>query len=141
MAGLDTSEFPKSEGRMPAILIVEDDLLLRLALSDYLQEYGFKTFEASNVGDAVNIVRQSASDIDLVFSDINSSRKMDGIGLAKWIHQNHPDIPIWFASGEMKKSQVDEEACANDLFFPKPYDLRSIVSEIRHIVIGNRWRH
>jgi hypothetical protein len=32
-------------------------------------------------------------------------------------------------------------ATANDLFFPKPYDLRSIVSEIRHIVIGNRWRH
>ena len=132
------SNNPNSDRRSAAILIVEDDVLTRLAISDYLQECGFKTFEASSAAEALEIIAGSLSLIDLVFTDVGLHGVMDGIGLARWIELNHPNLPVLLTSGDFNKAAKAKEFCANESFFEKPYNFERLVVHIRATLLNNK---
>ena len=49
--------FPDPEERMPTILVVDDEALIRMSISDFLQECGFKVLEASNAAEALEMIQ------------------------------------------------------------------------------------
>lgn len=122
--------FPDPEERTPAILIVEDEVLIRFVLADYLRECGFKVLEAGDAAEAIQIL-EAEVDIDLVFSDVQMPGEMDGFGLAQWVRRNRPKLPITLTSGDAKKSAKAKELCENEPFFAKPYDVAKVVAHIR----------
>ncbi|HEX2591967.1 MAG TPA: hypothetical protein VHL34_10760, partial [Rhizomicrobium sp.] len=63
----DTDEISPSggPGHAPAILIVEDDAFIRLTLSDYLQDNGFKVLEAATGDEALAILAAPGFAVDL----------------------------------------------------------------------------
>jgi CheY-like chemotaxis protein len=120
--------------RIPTILVVEDEALLRVTLSHFLQECGFNVLEAVSADEAVQILDQSGIAIDLVLSDVRMPGSMDGFGLATWIRKNRPGLPVFLASGDDKKVVAAKELCAGEPFFAKPYDLDHLVMRIRKIL-------
>ncbi|HVP86092.1 MAG TPA: response regulator [Rhizomicrobium sp.] len=122
--------FPAPDERTPAILIVEDEVLIRFVLADYLRECGFKVLEAGDAAEAIQIL-EAEVDIDLVFSDVQMPGEMDGFGLAQWVRRNRPNLPITLTSGDSKKSAAAKELCENEPFFAKPYDVAKVVAHIR----------
>ncbi len=126
--------FPDPKERTPAILVVEDEALIRLVVSDYLQECGFKVHGAASAAEAIEIIESGRAPIDLVFSDVGMPGAMDGFGLARWIRQNHPSLPVILASGDGRKSEAARELCENEPFFAKPYDVRLVVAQIRSLI-------
>jgi CheY-like chemotaxis protein len=58
-----------SGGRHATILIVEQEPLIRMAVSDHLQNENFKTLEASNSVEGVAILESGIAQVDLVFGD------------------------------------------------------------------------
>ena len=72
--------FAKSEDRTPALLIVEDEVLIRLSVADYLRDCGFKVFEAADAGEALDILAtETAVDHDIetfdrIDTDIDGAR-------------------------------------------------------------------
>lgn len=117
--------------RSPRILIVEDEVLLRFALSDDLQACGFDVVESGTAEEASGIIKNNPGDIDLVFSDIAMPGEMDGVGLAQWIHAYRPELPIILTSGDERRAASARQSCGRELFFPKPYDLERLVAQIR----------
>ena len=69
------------------ILVVEDEVLIRLMISKYLREFGHKVVEARNAAEATRIL-QSDEPVETEFSDIRMPGDMNGIGLAQWIDRN-----------------------------------------------------
>jgi CheY-like chemotaxis protein len=136
MNGADGVPFSDSQDRAPTILIVDDEALIRLVLSDYLKECGFKIVEAGSAAEAVEIIKQGSAKIDLVFSDVRMPGQMDGIGLAKWVRENRSDLPVFLASGDIGKTNIARELCAEEPFFAKPYDLDAVANKIRHALVG-----
>lgn len=122
---------PDPTDRMPTILIVEDEMLIRMALSDFLQECGYKILEASCAGEALAMIQSEQSMIDLVFSDVKMPGDIDGFGLSKWIRANRPDLPVILASGHARKTDVAHELCTQEPFITKPYDLHQVADQIR----------
>ncbi len=57
---------------------MDDEFLIRMAVSDFLQECGFKVVEAASADEAVQILQTNALVIDLVFSDVIMPGEMDG---------------------------------------------------------------
>src|SRR5437016_9555126 len=53
----------------PTILVVEDEVLIRLMISEYLREFGYRVVEARTGAEARRVL-QSSQPVDLVFSDI-----------------------------------------------------------------------
>ena len=121
---------PDPEERTPAILLVEDEVLIRVVVADYLQECGFKIFEASTAGEAIRILEANNTIIDLVFSDVKMPGEMDGFGLSQWVKANRPRLPIILTSGDARKTDAARDLC-DEVFMTKPYDLVHTVAQIR----------
>jgi len=126
--------FPDPKERKPAILIVEDEFLIRMALSDYLQECGFKVFEARDAVEAIEVLKTDNVMVDCVFTDVRMPGDMDGFGLCAWIRQNYPGLLVILTSGDMQKVDTAKELCQAEPFFAKPYDLEYVVAQIRNLL-------
>jgi len=87
---------------VPTVLIVEDEVLIREAVTDHLRECGFLVLEACDAEEAIEIL-EAGVDIDVVFSDIRMPG-MGGVALAKWVSENRPGTPVFLASGNMGKA-------------------------------------
>jgi CheY-like chemotaxis protein len=134
MTGANVVNFPDPQDRTPTILIVDDEALIRVALSDFLQECGFKILEAASAAEAVETIKLGIIKIDLVFSDVRMPGEMDGIGLAKWVRENYSEIPVFLASGDVGKTNAAHRLCAGEQFFAKPYNLDVVATKIREII-------
>jgi DNA-binding NtrC family response regulator len=78
--------------------VVEDEVLIRLPLAEYLRDCGYRVFEASNVAEA-KAVLDADTPVDLVFSDVNMPGNGNGFALAVWIRERHPDTKVLLTSG------------------------------------------
>src|SRR5262245_21192751 len=92
----------------PTVLLVEDEPLIRLAVADYLRECGFKVLEAGSADDALAILTATKPEfrIDVLFSDVRMPGKLDGFGLARWVREHRPALPVLLGSGDTKKSDL-----------------------------------
>ena len=115
--------------RPPALLLVEDEVLIRAIVAEYLREEGWTVLEA---GDAIEAKRLLAADdatIDFVLTDIHMPGGENGLDLARHVHAHHPSVPVLLASGNtaaISASDLDGEQ-----FIAKPYDLRTLAATIR----------
>ena len=123
-SALGTQEHP------PAILVVEDDALIRLTLSDYLQDNGFKVLEAGSGDEALAIIAAPAFTVDLIFTDVMMPGLTDGFALARWVSENQPNIPVIVTSGDAEKIATTRER-EGFQFVPKPYELDAIAARFR----------
>jgi CheY-like chemotaxis protein len=123
-----------SASNKPVVLIVEDELLLRMDAADMVKAAGFEVVEAANADEAIEIL-ETRFDITVVFTDIQMPGSMDGLKLARAVKGRWPPIKIVATSGQL---QVGE----NDLpeggrFLPKPYSPTQITGVLRELTVGN----
>jgi CheY-like chemotaxis protein len=64
-----------------AVLVVDDEVLVRLDVADQLRDVGYEVLEASNADQAIEILNITPS-IRLLFTDIDMPGSMDGLKLA-----------------------------------------------------------
>jgi len=124
-------QFPDPASRQPSILIVDTDAPLRMALSGYLQDCGFKVFETGSAEETIEILTRSSVAIDLVLADVALPGKMDGFALSTWIRANKSEVQVLLAASDASKAKRAEELCENEPFFAKPYDVKDIVKALR----------
>jgi CheY-like chemotaxis protein len=122
------------EERVAMILIVEDEILIRATLSDYLQDCGLKVLEASNAAEAVEILKAGQTTIDLVFTDVGLPGEMDGLGLAAWIRHNHPDVKVIITSGYAGRIDASSAPGPEDAFLAKPYAFHAVARHLMYLM-------
>jgi CheY-like chemotaxis protein len=114
------------------VLIVEDDILVRLTIADYLRGAGYAVFEAANAAEAVAVFA-SGERVDVVFTDVQMPGVMDGLMLARWIQEHHPSVQVLVTSG---KGDADTSSglMPDDAFYSKPYSLEAVAHRIRSLL-------
>jgi CheY-like chemotaxis protein len=127
-----TSTFEAGE-EPSVVLVVEDEVLIRLHVADFLRDCGLRVLEAANADEAVAILQHGPDAVDLVFSDINMPGSMNGFELASWIRGNRPDTRVILASGVPQKAKLATDIC-EDGVLAKPYDHRELVARIRRLL-------
>jgi CheY-like chemotaxis protein len=118
-----------SEPRL-VILVVEDEPLVRLFLSDFLDEAGFKVFEAVDADEAMTIL-QARPDIQAIISDIEMPGSMNGLALARTVQERWPGVGIVITSGRARPGPDD--LSDKVAFLAKPYLPDTIINVIRQI--------
>src|SRR5438094_9829126 len=98
-----------SGGSPKSVLVVEDEMVLRLRAVDIVEDAGFTAVEAVSADEALAIL-ESRSDISLLFSDIQMPGSMDGLMLAHAVHERWPAIKIILVSGQVRLSDTDKPA-------------------------------
>jgi two-component sensor histidine kinase/CheY-like chemotaxis protein len=117
--------------KVPKVLIVEDEMMLRMRAVDIVEDAGFSPVQAVNADQALSIL-ESRSDISLLFTDIQMPGSMDGLKLAHAVHDRWPAIKIILVSGQVNPS--DAERPADSRFFGKPLSDDQMIAELKAMV-------
>ena len=118
----------------PTVLVVEDDLLLRITTSDQLRDCGFHVIEARSGDEALQVL-EAGIWVDVVFSDLHMPGRTNGIGLAQWIRREQPKIKVILTSGTAGPlAAAATELCDNGAYFEKPYQLVTLERRIRELI-------
>lgn len=125
---------PKAEDQ-PIVLVVEDEMVLRMRALDIVEDAGFFPIEAANADQALAIL-ESRDDISLLFTDIQMSGSMDGLMLAHAVHSRWPHIKIILVSGQVAVSDADKPV--DSRFFRKPVEIDQMIGELRAMVAEGR---
>ena len=102
------------------LVVVEDDVIARMVISDYLRKCGYEVIEASNAAEAIAVL-SADEPVDLVFADIQLPGEWDGLRLAEWIRQHRRDTTILLTSGYAKSAELAGKLCLPGSFMSKPY--------------------
>jgi CheY-like chemotaxis protein len=118
----------QATSRPPAILVVEDEVIIRVAIVEHLQDCGYHVFGVSNAAEAIAVLERDEVHIDLVFTDVRMPGNMDGWGLAAWVREHHPEKAVIITSSDQR--QVAEKLCLELPFLQKPYDFDDVAARI-----------
>ncbi|MFI5030005.1 MAG: response regulator [Reyranellales bacterium] len=114
-----------AEAAQRVVLVVEDEVVLRMAVSAHLREAGLVVIEAVDADEAVELLNANHT-IRLVFSDITMPGTMDGDQLADWISGRYPEIRILMTSGITQRGQQP--------FLAKPYSFLELQRRIEKML-------
>lgn len=114
-----------------AVLVVEDEALVRMGLVVELEGAGFDVFEAANSVVAIEVLIANPR-IEVMFTDIDMPGGVDGLKLAASVRDRWPPITIIVTSGHRKVDVEDLPVRAR--FMSKPYNPDVVVRSIREMV-------
>ena len=122
---------------LPAILLVDDETLIRLHVADHIRAHGFRVYEAANADEAMDILAAKPV-IDLVFTDVTLPGGMNGFDLGRRIRQMRPELPIVFGSGHARLAMAAAQFGPEAQVFSKPYDLDELIVHFRTVIKSRR---
>lgn len=115
----------------PTVLVVEDQVLVRLAVAEYLRDCGWRVLEAGNAAEALAVLEAADVAVDVLFSDVEMPGPMDGFGLARWVRAHRPGVRVLLTSGGVASAAAKAAGlCQDGPLLAKPYDHREVVRRI-----------
>ncbi len=116
----------------PVILVVEDEVLVRMMLADVLDDAGFRAVEAAHADEALRVL-VSGLEIHAIITDVEMpGGSMNGFALAREVRTQRPDIGVLIASGRAAPNLGDlPELC---YFLAKPVHPATLVHMIRSLL-------
>ncbi|MGH8175255.1 MAG: response regulator [Steroidobacter sp.] len=115
------------------VLVVEDEVFVRMVISDYLRDCGYRVIEAAHADEALIVLQHVEIDVDVVFSDIEMPGSIDGFGLSKWLRANRPTIDVILAGSVSRAANAAAELCESGSL-PKPYEPQIAVDRIKQLM-------
>ena len=117
-----------------AVLVVEDEFLIRMDIADSLERAGFIVHEAGNAREAIAILDANPG-IRAMFTDVDMPGGMDGVKLAALARDRWPPLKIIITSGYRRVTP--KEMPTECRFFDKPYNLDRVITTIREMTVAN----
>ena len=102
----------------PVVLLVEDELFVRMATADALTDAGFEVIETAHAAAAQEILLHR-TDIRVLFTDVKMPGSMDGLELAALVRRRWPHILVVITSGHLERES--RHLPENAVFIAKPY--------------------
>ena len=121
----------EGNARRAIVLVVEDEILIRAAVAEYLRISGYTVVEAADAAEAIAVF-VSGEPIDVVMCDVDMPGAMDGLSLARWINRHHSTLPVLITSGRGVALAARERLV--NFFISKPYRLEALADRLQSIL-------
>ncbi len=115
------------------LLVVENNVIVRMAVAAYLRECGYKVIEAGDAAEAMHVL-DAGIGIDIVFTEVGLPGEMDGFALATWIRRKQPAIKVVLTSGVKRCAKDAGDLCEHGPVMAKPYDHGDLERHIRRLL-------
>jgi DNA-binding NtrC family response regulator len=109
----------EEDRRKPAVLVVEDDPLIREVMCEILEDANFLALGQESTAGAVKVL-DSGARIDAAFVDIDLGDKGGGFKVAQHAREVRPDLVVVYTSGGGQPGYVSERV-EDSVFVQKPY--------------------
>jgi CheY-like chemotaxis protein len=128
-----TDKGEKTPAIRETVLVVEDEVLLRLAVAEYLRDCGYKVIEAANGDEAVVVLKQPDLPVDVLVSDVEMQGSVDGFALAQWTRANRPGLEV-VLTGSVPRAVNAAANLSEEGPLPKPYQPHSLHDRISRML-------
>jgi CheY-like chemotaxis protein len=120
------------------VLVVEDDVLVRLVIAAYLRDCGYRVLEASSGEEALRLLEQGEHRIDVVLTDVEMPGEMDGFALARWLRRERPDVEVVMAGTPARAADAAGELCEQGPTLSRPLEPSAVLARIRQLLAMRR---
>ena len=110
------------------VLVIEDEPVLRIEISDMLEDEGFEVVEATSIENAIEIL-EARLDIRIVYMDLDMPNGVDGIKIAATIRDRWPPIEIVLTASRVDGARLQLPVRAK--FFSKPVNRARVIAAVR----------
>lgn len=118
------------DANVGTVLVVDDEILVRMDLVDTLTGAGYRTREACCAMTAIEVLKH-APDIKVLFTDIQMPGPMNGLALSHIVRKRWPQMMIVICSGNIKPNPGDMPSEAE--FISKPFDPTEMSRIVRNV--------
>jgi CheY-like chemotaxis protein len=123
----------KSSATAGTVLVVEDEVLLRLVIAQYLRDCGYRVIEAADADEAMLVLGQAQLAVDVLFSDVDMPGSMDGFALAQWTRSTRPGLDVMLTGSVPRAVNAATNLCEEGTM-PKPYEPQLVHDRIRRLL-------
>jgi len=116
------------------VLVVENDVLVRTALSQYLRDCDLRVIEAANADEAIIVLQEPDLAVDVILSNAQMPGPVGGFGLSHWVKSHKSEIPIILFGTPNGAVEVAEDLCEAGPMHASPYDPQLLTSRIRRLL-------
>ena len=116
------------------LLVVDDEVIVRMLACDILSDSGFHCLEAVDAQEALALI-DARPDITLMFTDVEMPGEVNGAGLAHLVAMRAPKVKILITSGAAALQASDLPAGAR--FIRKPYSPSQLLDTIGEMLAAN----
>jgi CheY-like chemotaxis protein len=116
------------------VLVVEDEVLTRVAACEELRDRGYVVIEAVSADEALSVLR-SPVQVHLVLTDLRMPGAMDGAALVKRIRAEFPFLKVVMVSGQLPDPAI---RALLDGYFPKPVALSQVAIFLQQLMTSAR---
>jgi DNA-binding NtrC family response regulator len=116
-----------------SVLLVEDEVLVRLLIADELRTAGFTVLEAANADEAAAILNSRHESIGVVLTDVQMPGSIDGIGLVNLVTERYPHIRTAVLSGAHPNTLRQLKV---DAVFTKPHHPAHLLATVAALIKG-----
>lgn len=104
------------------VLVVEDELLIRMSTALTLEELGLAVMCAADGHDAIELIDQHAGHFSALVTDLNMPGEVDGRQVVEHMRRHYPTIPIYMASAQTAAVAEPWRLRLRVTLVDKPYD-------------------
>lgn len=127
MSPLATNTLPRT------VLLVDDEVLVRVAVAQQLRDCGYRVIEAAGADEALVVLRRPEIRLDVVLSDVEMPGTMDGFALAAWVRANRPDLKVMMAGTITRAVDAAIMLCEEGPL-PGSYEPQNLLSRIKQLM-------
>ena len=124
---------PFADKKPGVVLVVDDEPLIRMNAADMLADAGWSAIEAADAAEALDLLDQHP-EVSVLFTDINMPGTMDGLDLARRVHELRPDVQLIITSGKLRPGRG--ELPGEGRFLGKPYQERQFIALVEAVTSG-----
>lgn len=112
-------------------MVLEPEILARMAISDYLRHCGYKVIEGFKPQDVFTVLN-AGTPINVILSETRLASDLDGLQLAQQVRKSHPDIDVILTVGIANAADKAAQLC-EDSPLEKPYHPQELVRRIHQL--------
>lgn len=127
---IDRAPSVREKETLPCVLVVEDEVLIRMDITDELRRAGYTVLETKSVEDAQSLLATSL-EVDVVFSDFELLGELDGWDLHRTVSTTYPGMGFILTSARTLRQEWKESGV---LFVPKPYSPEAVLNLIGRVI-------
>jgi CheY-like chemotaxis protein len=130
MTALDIYAADTDARPRPTVLVVEDEILIRMLVSESLRHAGCEVVEAATAEEALEVLSATHGP-DVLVTDVRMPGALDGLELASRVRKARPGLKVVITSGH---APAQNTAGLADAFLAKPFALEHLVGRVRALV-------
>jgi signal transduction histidine kinase len=133
---VDGKTMPPQAEAGAVVLLVEDELAVRMVVAEVLSDLGYTVLEADNSQSGLRIVEARAR-IDLLLTDVGLPGGMNGRQLADAAREQRPGLKVLFLTGYAENAAVGNSRMEHGMeVMTKPFDLDKLVAKVEGMISG-----